>query len=75
MKQEARKSVRTENEKAYLSGRLQCADLIEISLSAPLDYEVSLMTLLPMLWLIRYMEKSMSGAISTTHQRSEEVEH
>ena len=47
--QEARKSVRMAKEKAYLSGRLQCAALLEIALSAPLDYEVNLTTLLPML--------------------------
>ena len=73
--QDARKSVRMENDKAYLSGRLWCADLIEISLSATLDCKASLMMLLPMLWLILYLEISMSGAVSTTQQRADAVEH
>ena len=51
--QEARKSVRMAKEKAYLSGRLRCAAPLEIYLSAPLDREVILTTLLPTLWLIR----------------------
>ena len=50
--QEARKSVRMAKEKAYLSGRLRCAAPLEISLSALLDREVILTTLLPMLRLI-----------------------
>ena len=44
--QEARKSVRMAKEKAYLSGRLWCASLLGIYLSAPLDCEVILITLL-----------------------------
>ena len=51
--QEARKSVRMAKEKAYLSGRLRCAAPLEIYLSAPLDREVMLTTLLPTLRLIR----------------------
>ena len=74
-KQEARKSVRTEKEKAHLSGRLLCTYLIEISLSAPLDCEVILMALLPMLRLIRSLEISIYGVLSTTQQRAEEVQH
>ena len=49
MKQKAQKFVRMAKDKAYLSGRLWCAALIEISLSASLDCEVILMILLPML--------------------------
>jgi len=64
MKQETRKSVRMAKEKAYLSGRLRCAVLLEIALSAPLDCEVILMTLLPMLRSIRSLERSISGAVS-----------
>ena len=63
MKQEARKSVRMAKDKAYLSGWLWCAALLEIALSAPLDCEVILMTLLPMLRLIRSSETSISGAV------------
>ena len=73
MKQEAGKSVWMANNKAYLSGRLWCADLLEIALSAPLDCEVILMTLLPMIRLIRSLERSISGALSMTHQRAEAV--
>ena len=60
MKQEARKSVWVAKEKAYLSVRLRCAALLGIALSAPLDCEVILMTLLPMLWLICSLERSIS---------------
>ena len=64
MKQETRTSVRMAKDKAYLSGRLRCAALIEIDISAPLDCEVILMTLLPMLRSIRSVEISISGAVS-----------
>ena len=57
MNQEARKSVRMAKEKAYRSGRLWCDDLLKIDLSGPLDCKVILMTLLPMLRLIRSLEK------------------
>ena len=66
MKQEARKSVQMAKEKAYLSGRLWCAALLEISIYAPLDCEVDLMRILPMLRSIRSLERSISGAVSTT---------
>ena len=75
MKQEARKSVWMEKEKAYLSVRLRCAALLEISISAPLDCEVIFMMLLTMLRLIRSLEISISGALSTTQQREEAVQH
>ena len=51
-------------EKAYLSERLMCAALIEISPSAPLECEAILMTLLPILRLIHSLEISISGAMS-----------
>ena len=75
MKQEARKSVRMAKDKVYLSGLLRCAALLEMDLSEPLDCEVILMTLLPMLCLIHSLEKSISGAVSTTQQRAEAVQH
>ena len=59
MKQEARKSVWMTKDKAYLSGRLWCAALLEIYLYAPLDCADILMTLLPMLWSIRSLERSI----------------
>ena len=62
-------------EKAYLQVRLRCAALLEIALSAPLDREVILMTLLPMLRSIRALERSISGAVPITQQRSEAVQH
>ena len=65
MKQEARKSVRVAKEKAYLSGRIWCAALLEMSLSSTLECKVILMTLLPILWLICSLEVSISGAVST----------
>ena len=74
-KQEARKSVQMAKYMAYLSGRLWCAAQLEIALSAPLDCEVILMTLSPMLLLIRSLERSISGAVSTTHQRADAVQH
>ena len=40
MKQEARKSVRTEMENAYLSGRLWCDALLDIAISEPLECDV-----------------------------------
>ena len=66
MKQETMKSVWMAKEKTYLSGQLWCAALLEIALSALLDGEVILMTLLPMLWSISSLERSISGAVSTT---------
>ena len=36
------------------------------SISATLDNEVILMMLLPILWLIRFLERSISVAVSTT---------
>ena len=75
MKQEARKYVLMTNEKAYLPRRFQCAAMLEIELSALLEFEVILMMLLPMFWSIRYLERSISGAVSTTKQRAEEVQH
>ena len=75
MKQEARKSMWLAKEKAYLQVRLRCAALLEIALSAPLDREVILMTLLPMLRSIRALERSISGAVPITQQRSEAVQH
>ena len=51
-------------EKAYLSGRLRCADLLEITIYAPLDCEGILMTLLPMLRSICFSERSIYGAVS-----------
>ena len=58
-------------DKAYLSGRLRCAALLEIAISAPLDCEVILMTLLPMIRLIRSLERLISEAVSTIKQRAE----
>ena len=75
MNQEASKSVRMGKEKAYLSVRLMCADLIEISIPLPLDCKMILMTILPMLRLIRYWEISVSGSVSTTQQRVDAVQH
>ena len=75
MNHEARKSVRMSKEKAYLSGRIRCAALLEISLSATLDWEVILMTLLPMFRLIRFLDISVSEAVPTTQQRVEAVQH
>ena len=75
MKQEARKFVRAEKEKAYLSGQLRCAALFEIALSTPLEWEVILMTLLPMLQSICSLQGSISGAVSMTQQREESVQH
>ena len=75
MNQEARKSVRIEKEKSHLSGRLRCADLLEIPLSTNLDCEVLLMTRLPILRLIHSLERSISGAMSTTQHRAEAVQH
>ena len=46
MKREARNSVWMTKDKAYLLGRLQCAALLEISLSASLECEVVLMAIL-----------------------------
>ena len=57
MKQEATKPVWMEKEKAYLSRPLWCADLLELDLSAPLDCELILMAILPMLFLIRSLER------------------
>ena len=62
-------------EKAYLSGQLWCADLFDIDLSAPLDCEVILITILQMIWLICSLEISISGAVSMTQQRAEAVHH
>ena len=75
MEQEARKSMCMEKEKACLSGWLRCAALLEITLSVPLDCEVILMTLLPMIWSIYSLERSISGAVSTTQEREEAVKH
>ena len=72
-KKEARKSVWIAKDKAYLSGRLQCAALIKIALSEPLECEVILMSLVPMLWFIRSLERSISVAVSTTKHRAEAV--
>ena len=74
MKQEARKSVWIAKEKSYLSGRIRCAALLEISLSATLDLKLILMTLLSMLHLIRSLGRSISRAVSTTQQRAEAVQ-
>ena len=63
MKQEKRKSVRMAKEKAYLSGWLRCADLLEIALPTTLDCEVILMTLLPMLRSIPSLERSISRGV------------
>ena len=63
MKQEERKYVWMAKEKAYMSGQLRCAALLEIALSAPLECDMILMTLLPILWSIRYLEISISGAV------------
>ena len=71
MKQETRNSVWVEKEKAYLSGRLRCAALLEISLSGPLDCEVILMTLLPIHQSICSLERSIFGAVLTTQQRAD----
>ena len=49
IKQETRKYVWMAKEKAYLPVQLRCAALLEIYLSSPLESEVILMTLLPML--------------------------
>ena len=65
MNQKIRKSVWMANVKAYLSGRLWFAALLEIALSAPLDCEAILMKLLPMIWLICSLERSFSGVVST----------
>ena len=67
--------MRMAKEKAYLSGRIWCADLLENYLSAPLDCEVILMTLLPTLRLILSFDRSISGAVSTTQKRAEAVKH
>ena len=75
MKQEATNPVWMETEKAYLSGRLCCAALLELALSTPLDYELILMALLSMLRSIRSLERSISGSESMTHQRTEAVQH
>ena len=75
MKQEASKSVWVAKEKAYLSGKLQCAALLEISLSAPLDCQVILMTLLTMLWSINSLERSISLVVPTKQQKVESVQH
>ena len=75
MKQNTRKYVCMAKDKAYLSGRLLCAALLAIYLSAPLECEVILMTILPMLWLIRSLEISISGVVSMKHQREEAVKH
>ena len=53
MKKESKNYFLMAKEKSYLSGRLHCADLLEIALSTPLEYEVVLMTILPTLQLIR----------------------
>ena len=75
MKQEASKSVGMSKEKAYLSGRILCASLLEFALSAPLYYEVIFMTPLKMLWSISYLERSIYGAVSMKQKRSEAVKH
>ena len=75
IKQEARKYERMLKEKAYLSGRLWCAAPIGKSLSAHLDCEVILMSFLPMLLLIRSLERSISEEVSTKHHRKESVQH
>ena len=61
--QEARNSVRTEKEEAYLLGQLCCVTLLEITIFAPLEHKVVLMTLLPMLRLILSLERSIYGAV------------
>ena len=75
MKQEARKSVLMAKDKAYLSGRIRCAALLETALYAPLECEVILIMLLPMLWWIHSLERSISGAVLTKQQRSEAMQH
>ena len=67
--------MRMAKENAYLSVRPQCAALLEISLSAPLDCEVVFMTLLPMLRLIHSLDISIYIAVSMTQHREETVKH
>ena len=67
--------MRMAKENAYLSGQPQCAALLEISLSAPLDCEVVFMTLLPMLRSIHSLEISIYIAVSMTQHREETVKH
>ena len=75
MNKEARNYVRMGKEKEYLSGRLRCSAMLEVSISATFVYEVILMTLLPMLRSIRSLEISISGAVPTTQQRVQSVQH
>ena len=75
IKQEASNSVWMAKEEAYLPGQIRCAALLEIALSTPLDCEIILMMFLTMLWLIRSLERSISGAVSMAQQRAEAVQH
>ena len=75
VKQWARNYVWMAKEEAYLSEWLWCAALLGIALSEPLDCEAILITLLPMLRSIRSLETSIYGAVKTTQQREEAVQH
>ena len=46
---------------------------LKTTISAPLDCEMVLMMLLPMLWSIYFLERSIYGAVATTKQRVEAV--
>ena len=75
MKKEERNSVWMAKYKAYLAGLFQCATLLEIDLSSPLYCEVILMMILPMLWFIRFLRRSIYVEVSMKQQREEVVQH
>ena len=73
--QESKKSMSMAEEKAYLPGWVWYAALLEIDFSASLNCELVLMTLLPIIWLICSLERSIYAVVSMTQQRAEAVQH